>query len=104
TDGMAWVQVADLKVAPTKPGTTYNQWYDKGWSWYQLPLATLTDPVAVATPSGAYSGITATVDADFLITQAAEDYSTSTLNAVTSGTPEPGVSFSGFTLDVARLR
>lgn len=103
-DGIAWVQVADLDVAPTDPGTTYNEWYDKGWSWYQVPLDTLQSPVAVATPAGAYSGITATVDAEFLITQAAEDYSTSTLNALSSGTPEPGVSFGGFTLDVARLR
>jgi hypothetical protein len=104
SDGIAWVQVADLKVAPTAPGTTYNQWYDKGWNWYQVPLATLQNPTAVATPSGAYSGITATVDAEFLITQAAADYSTSTLNALSSGTPKPGVTFGGFALDVARLR
>ena len=104
SDGVAWVQVADLKVTPSAPGTTYSQWYDKGWSWHQVPLATLQNPTAVAVPSGAYSGITATVDSEFLISQAAADYATSTLNALSSGTPKPGVSFAGFALDVARLR
>ena len=103
-DGVAWVQVADLKVAPTKPGTTYNEWYEKGWSWYRVPLATLQGPTPLPTPAGAYSGITTTVDAEFLITQASADYGTSTLNALSSGTPKPGVTFGGFALDVARLR
>jgi hypothetical protein len=104
SDGTAWVQVADLTVAPTAPGTTYNQWYDKGWSWFQVSLSTLKDPKPVATKAGAYSGIAATVDAEFLITEAAADYSTTTLNALSSGTPRPGVTFAGFALDVARLR
>jgi hypothetical protein len=104
SDGTAWVQVADLTVAPTTPGTTYNQWYDKGWSWFQVSLSTLQDPRPVATKAGAYSGITATVDSEFLITEAAADYSTSTLNALSTGTPKPGVTFGGFALDVARLR
>lgn len=104
SDGTAWVQVADLNVTKHSPGTTYNEWYDKGWNWFQLPLATLKDPKPVTTKTGAYSGITATVDAEFLITEASADYGTSTLNALSSGSPKPGVTFGGFALDVARLR
>ncbi|WP_338868581.1 MxcI [Myxococcus stipitatus] len=103
-DGMAWAQVADTNITPTAPGTTYLEWFNKGWSWWRVPLATLQNPVRVEGEPGAYSGFTLTSGEDFFISQSAADYSTSTLMELSSGTPKASVSFPGFVLDVARIR
>lgn len=102
--GEAWVQVADLNITPTAPGTTYGAWYGGGWTWAHLPLATLADPVRVAGEPGAYSGFTL-VDGDrFFVSQTAADYSETTLVDLGGAAPADGLSFDGFALDVARLR
>lgn len=103
-DGKAWVQVADTSITPSAPGTTYSEWYSKGWSWWSLPLESLSNAQPVQTEPGAYSGFTASGGASFFISQSTADYSTTTLMELSSGTPKPGVSFSGFVLDVARIR
>ncbi len=103
-DGTAWVQVADLSVTPSAPGTTYSQWYSAGWSWYRLPLTSLTGASRLAGHAGAYSGFTLASGSQFFVSAAAADYSTSTLMELSSGGPRPGVSFPGFVLDVARIR
>ncbi len=103
-DGEAWVQVADTTVTPSAPGTTYNEWYSKGWSWWHLPLATLTDAKQVAGEAGAYSGFTLASGSNFFVSSAAADSSLSTLMDLSSGAPTAGVSFPGFVLDVARIR
>ena len=103
-DGKAWVQVADTSITPSAPGTTYSQWYSKGWSWWSLPLESLSNPARVQAEPGAYSGFTANSGASFFVSQSTADYSTSTLMELSTGTPKAGVSFSGFVLDVARIR
>ncbi|NVJ19677.1 MxcI [Myxococcus sp. AM011] len=102
--GTAWLQVADTTITPTAPGTTYSEWYSKGWSWWQVPFATLRDPSRVQAEPGAYSGFTLTTGSSFLVSQSAADYSTSTLMDLSSGAPKPSVSFPGFVLDVAQIR
>jgi hypothetical protein len=103
-EGEAWVQVADTTVTPSAPGTTYSQWYSKGWSWWHLPLSSLNNPVQVQAEAGAYSGFTMTSGSQFFVSSAAADYSQSTLMDLSSGMPTAGVSFGGFVLDVARIR
>ncbi|QSQ17553.1 MxcI [Myxococcus landrumensis] len=103
-DGMAWLQVADTTITPTAPGTTYREWYYKGWSWWRVPLATLRDPVRMQGEPGAYSAFTITSGSNFFISQSASDYSLSTLMELSTDTPKPGISFPGFVLDVARIR
>ncbi|MCE9669872.1 MxcI [Myxococcus stipitatus] len=103
-DGTAWLQVADTTITPTAPGTTYSEWYSKGWSWWKVPFATLTGATRVPGEPGAYNSFTITAGSDFFISQSASDYSTSTLMELSSGTPKSGVSFPGFVLDVARIR
>ena len=103
-DGVAWLQVADLSVAPHAPGTTYNEWYDAGWSWYRAPLDSLQDAKPVSSESGAYSAFTAIDGNAFLISQSDDDYAKTTLVDLSTGEPKPGVSFQGFALDVARVR
>lgn len=102
--GEAWVQVIDPAVMPTAPGTTYNQWYEKGWRWVHLPLATLTNPVEVGLPPGAFTAQTVTVGDSFYVSQTSPDYALTTLVDLSGDAPKPGVSFSGFPLDVARVR
>lgn len=102
--GEAWVQVADLSVTPNGPGTTYNAWYSKGWSWWHLPLATLSGATQAPGEPGAYSSWTLTSGASFFVSQAGADYSLSTLVDLSSGSPKAGLSFPGFVLDVARIR
>lgn len=103
-DGTAWAQVVDLNVAPTTPGSTYSEWYAAGWRWYRAPLATLTGPQPVTEEAGAYSGFTFTTGPHFLIAQTEEDYSETTLVDLSQGAPQPGISFAGFALGIARLR
>ncbi|MBZ4417942.1 MxcI [Myxococcus sp. RHST-1-4] len=102
-DGKAWVQAADTTITPSAPGTTYSEWYSKGWSWWSLPLESLSNPVRVEGSPGAYSGFAASTGASFFVSQSAADYSVSTLMELSSGTPKAGVSFPGFVLDVARI-
>lgn len=102
--GEAWLQVADLTVTPTAPGTTYSQWYGGGWTWAHMPLASLASPVRIAGSPGAYSGFTL-VDGDrFFVSQTTADYSMTTLVDLGSGAPVAGLSFAGFALDVAKIR
>ncbi|RKG52052.1 MxcI [Corallococcus sp. AB011P] len=103
-DGTAWIQVADTSVTPTAPGTTYADWYSKGWSWYRMPLATLKEPVRAPGELGAYSGFTFVAGSQLLITQSAADYSTSSMVDLSGGTPQPRLTFPGFALDIARIR
>jgi hypothetical protein len=103
-DGKAWVQVADTTITPSAPGTTYSEWYSKGWSWWSLPLESLGNPVRVQGEPGAYSGFAVSAGTSFFISQSALDYSTSTLMEQSAGTPKAGVSFPGFVLDVARIQ
>lgn len=102
--GEVWVQLADLAVAPTSPGATYSEWYADGWSWWHLPLATLGDAVRVDLPAGAYSGTAFAAGDRLFISQSAPDYSLTSLVDVSGAAPTPGVSFPGFSLDVARVR
>ncbi|HTV23538.1 MAG TPA: hypothetical protein VMG12_32840, partial [Polyangiaceae bacterium] len=102
--GEIWAQVADLTVAPTTPGSTYGEWYSGGWSWWHLPIDTLDGAVRVEQPAGAYSGFAVTVGASLFISQTLADYSSTTLVDVSGPAPAPGLSFPGFTLDVASLR
>ncbi|MBZ4335265.1 MxcI [Corallococcus sp. AS-1-12] len=103
-DGTAWMQVADTSVTPTAPGTTYAEWYSKGWGWYRMPLATLKEPVRAPGELGAYSGFTFVAGSQLLITQSAADYSTSSLVDLSGGTAQPRLTFPGFALDIARIR
>ncbi|MFY0530483.1 MxcI [Archangium gephyra] len=103
-DGKAWVQAADTTLTPSSPGTSYSQWYSKGWSWWHLPLETLSGPVRVQGEPGGYSGFTLASGPHFFISQTAADYSESALLELSSGTPKAGVSFPGFVMDVARIR
>ncbi|NTX01702.1 MxcI [Myxococcus sp. CA040A] len=103
-NGTAWLQVADTTITPSAPGTTYSEWYSKGWSWWQVPLATLSAPSRVDAAPGAYSGFTLTSGSSFFVSQSAATYSTSTLMELSSGAPKPSISFPGFVLDVARIR
>ncbi len=103
-DGKAWVQVADTTITPSAPGTTYSEWYSKGWSWWSLPLESLSNPVRVESATGAYSGLAVSAGDSFFISQSTADYSLSTLMEQSSGAPKAGVSFPGFLLDVARIQ
>lgn len=103
-DGVAWAQVVDTTMVPTAPGTTYSEWYGTGWRWVRLELATLADPVVVSSTPGAYSGFTMVSGSSFFVSEAAADYSESTLVDLSGDAPAPGVSFPGFVLDVARIR
>lgn len=102
-DGRAWVQAADTSLTPSAPGTTYSEWYSRGWSWWSVPLTSPSSAVRVEGAPGAYSGFAASTGARFFVSQSAADYSVSTLMELGSGTPAAGVSFPGFVLDVARL-
>jgi hypothetical protein len=102
--GEVWVQLADLAVVPTTPGSTYNEWYADGWTWWHLPIETLGGAVRVDLPAGAYSGTAFTAGSRLFISQSAPDYSLTTLVDVSAPTPTPGLSFPGFSLDVARIR
>jgi hypothetical protein len=102
--GEVWVQLADLAVAPTTPGSTYNEWYADGWTWWHLPIETLSGAVGVDLPAGAYSGTAFTAGSRLFISQSAPDYSLTTLVDVSTPTPTAGLSFPGFSLDVARIR
>src|SRR5688572_21544922 len=102
--GEVWVQLADLAVAPTTPGSTYNEWYADGWTWWHLPLETLSGAVRVELPPGAYSGTAFTAGSRLFISQSAADYALTTLVDVSAPAPTPGLSFPGFSLDVARIR
>lgn len=102
--GEAWVQVADLSVTPNGPGTSYSKWYSKGWSWWHLPLETLSGATQAPGEPGAYSSWTLTSGSSFFVSQASSDYSLTSLVDLSSGTPEAGLSFPGFVLDVARIR
>jgi hypothetical protein len=102
--GELWAQVVDLAVAPTSPGSTYGEWYADGWSWWHLPMAAGEGAVRVAQPAGAYSGSAVTVGSSLFISQTTPDYSSTTLLDVSGAEPVPGLSFAGFTLDVAQLR
>lgn len=103
-DGVAWAQVVDTTMVPTTPGTPYGEWYETGWRWVRLDLATLADPVRVSSTPGAYSGFTMVSGSSFFVSEAEADYSESTLVDLSGETPAPGVSFPGFVLDVARVR
>lgn len=103
-NGEIWAQVADLSITPHETTTTYQQWYSKGWSWWHLPLSTLTNAVQVAGEPGAYSGSALTFGSNFYLGRANAEYGTTTLMNMTSGTPVEGIAFQGFSLDVARVR
>lgn len=103
-DGEAWVAVADLSITPNAPGTTYNKWYSAGWSWWHLPLATLTGATRVEGEPGAFSSFTFATGSDFFVNRSAADYSTSSFIELSSGTPTEGLSFPGFLLDVVEVR
>lgn len=103
-DGRAWVQAADTSITPSAPGTTYSEWYSRGWSWWSVPLTSLSSAVRVEGAPGAYSGFAVNSGDRFFVSQSSADYSVSTLTELGSGTPRAGVSFPGFVLDVARLQ
>lgn len=103
-DGTAWAQVADLTITPKALGTTYTQWYAKGWRWYRVPFATLQNATPAPSQVGAYGAFTITEGKAFFISEASQAYGKTTLLDVSTETPKPGVSFAGFLLDVARLR
>lgn len=102
--GRAWYQVVDTTMVPTAPGSTYGQWYAAGWTWASVDLATLAARVSVPGAPGAYAGNAFVSGSDIVIAQTAPDYSSTTLVNLTGAEPEPGLSFPGFTLDVAQLR
>ncbi len=107
-DGEAWAQVIDPAVMPTAPGTTYSQWYAGGWSWWHLKLDTLSDAEQAPGEAGAYSGFIigagGGAGGGFFVSQTKADYSETTLVDLSGDAPKPGLSFPGFTLDVARVR
>ncbi|NPC84786.1 MxcI, partial [Pyxidicoccus fallax] len=103
-DGRALVQAADTSITPSAPGTTYSEWYSKGWSWWSVPLETLSGATRVPGEPGPYSGFAVSDGSSFFISQGTTNYSVSTLMEMSSGTPKAGVSFPGFVLDVARIR
>ncbi|MET0339900.1 MAG: MxcI [Polyangiales bacterium] len=102
--GEAWAQVIDPAVMPKTPGTTYNQWYDKGWRWVHLTLPALSNPTEAGLAAGAYTAQTVTVGSSFYVSQASVDYGVTALVELGASGPKPGVSFNGFPLDVARVR
>lgn len=102
--GEVWAQAVDLSEAPSSPGSTYSDWYAAGWTWWHLPLATLDEAVQIDTDPGAYSGFTLAADGRFFVSDTEADYSATTLVDLAGEEPSPGVSFPGFTLDVARVR
>lgn len=99
-----WAQVVDLSMAPTEPGTTYGEWYATGWTWWKTPLGSTTGATQITTTPGAYSSFSVAGDGFFMLAETEPDYSSTTLLDVSSGTPAPGITFPGFTLDVIRLR
>ena len=103
-DGRALVQVADTSITPSAPGTSYSEWYSKGWSWWSVPLQSPSSAVSVPGEPGSYSGFAVSAGSSFFISQSTTDYSVSTLTEMSSGTPKAGVSFPGFVLDVARVQ
>ncbi|MET0384902.1 MAG: MxcI [Polyangiales bacterium] len=103
-DGKAWVQVADLKVTPRGADTTYSEWYSRGWSWWNVSLDALDKATRVQEEQGAYSGFAAAADTSFFVSTSDDEYENTTLVELSSGTAKPGLSFTGFVLDVARLR
>lgn len=103
-DGRAWYQVVDTTLVPTAPGTSYGEWYATGWTWRHVDLATLAEVTPVTTEVGAYAGVAFVMGDDFFISDEAPDYSETTLLNLGGGSPTPGVSFAGFTLDVIELR
>jgi hypothetical protein len=103
-DGTAWLQVADTAITPTAPGTSYTEWYSKGWSWWQVPFETRSNPRRVGGEPGAYSGFTLASGSSFFVSQSSADYSRTSLVDLAPAAPASGVSFPGFVLDVARIR
>jgi hypothetical protein len=103
-DGEAWMQAIDPAVMPTAKGTTYTEWYKNGWHWMHIPLASLSNPVDVGLPKGSYSAQTVIDGNRFFISQSTPNYAQTTLVDLSSGTPQPGISFSGMVLDVERIR
>ena len=103
-NGRAWFQVVDTTMVPTEPGATYSEWYSTGWTWRHVDLATLADPVVAVETPGAYSGSAFVAGSRFFISQTEPDYSSTTLVDLSGDTAAPGVSFPGFTLDVAQVR
>tara|TARA_R110002096_G_scaffold77896_12_gene183509 strand:- start:205 stop:1425 length:1221 start_codon:yes stop_codon:yes gene_type:complete len=104
SDGELWAQVVDLSVAPSTPGSTYGEWYSTGWNWWHMPIDSFADPASLAAEPGAYSSFLLAADPGFYISRSAEDYSETTLLDLSNGTPEEGLSFPGFTLDIVQLR
>lgn len=104
SDGRVWYQVVDTSAVNTDPGATYGEWYATGWTWEHFDLETLSDRVTALDEAGAYAGVAFVVGDDFFISQTAADYSETTLVNLSGGEPAPGLSFPGFTLDVAQVR
>lgn len=107
--GVLWANVADLALATTAPGSTYGEWYEGGWSWWSMALdtnalGTIGVAERVEQAPGAFSSSVLAFDGAFLISHAEADYALTTLVDLASGTPTAGLSFPGFTLDIARLR
>lgn len=108
-DGVVWANVADLMLANTAPGTTYNEWYETGWSWWSMKLdvaslGTEGPATRVDQAPGAFSSSALSFGSAFIISQAADDYSLTTLVDLSRGTPAPGLAYPGFTLDIVRVR
>ena len=103
-DGRAWVQIVDTTVAPTAPGTGYLDWYARGWRWAHLPLARPAAATLLPGKPGAYAGSAFALGSSFFVSQTAEDYSETTLVDLGGSAPAPGLSFPGFTLDLAQVR
>jgi hypothetical protein len=53
--------------------------YADGWTWWHLPLETLSGAARVDLPAGAYSGTAFTTGSRLFISQSAPDYSLTTL-------------------------
>ncbi len=104
SDGTAWIQAVDTALVPTAIGTTYDQFYSAGWSWWSVDLATLATGKRVPGEPGAYVGSVFVADPDVSIPATEADYSQTTLLNVATDPPTSGLSFPGFPLDVVRLR
>lgn len=104
SDGRAWVQSIDDAEAPKAPGTTYLQWYAKGWKWSSVNLLAPTQAQFVPGEPGAYAGTAFAMGGDVFISQTKADYSETTMVNLAATPPAPGLSFAGFTLDIAQVR
>lgn len=102
--GRAWVQAVDGAVAPNTAGSTYLEWYAKGWTWSHLDLDSPTQATPIAGDPGAYAGTAFALGNDLFISQTKPDYSETTMVNLAGAAPANGLSFLGFALDVARVR